>query len=275
LKQGFGLSVITPVCNNIRFIESCIKNVICQNCPDVEHVIIDGGSADGTVEIIRKYAEKYSHINWISENDNGQSDAMNKGILMAKKEIISFLNVDDFYEPGALNFVLGRFGSLPEPSLLVGNCSVWNDEDKILWINKPKHLKLEKLLVANESYYPFPVNPSAYFYHKSLHDIIGMYDLAEHYVMDIDFILKAVKNSHTEYADILLGNYRFIEGTKTFLDSNDGSGDDRFKALINKHIKSLRLSKRLTIYFIALFVKHTDVLANRFFKVLQNYNIAK
>jgi glycosyltransferase involved in cell wall biosynthesis len=87
---------MTPVYNGQRFIEFCIKNVIDQHCSHAEHIIVDGGSTDGTVEIIKSYAEKYPHIRWISEKDNGQSDAMNKGISMAKGEILGVLNVDDF-----------------------------------------------------------------------------------------------------------------------------------------------------------------------------------
>ena len=87
------LSIITPVLNGEQFIESCIKVVIDQSCPDCEHIIIDGNSKDRTVEIIKHYASKYSHIRWISENDKGQSDAMNKGIRMARGEIIGILNV--------------------------------------------------------------------------------------------------------------------------------------------------------------------------------------
>ena len=84
------ISVITPSYNGERFIENCIKNVIEQKCPEVEHVIVDGGSTDGTVDIIRHHAENYSHIRWISEPDQGQSDAMNKGIAMARGDILGF-----------------------------------------------------------------------------------------------------------------------------------------------------------------------------------------
>lgn len=265
------ISIITPVYNGVRFIEFCINNVISQNCRSAEHIIVDGGSTDGTVDVIRRYAEEFNHIRWVSEKDQGQSDAMNKGVMMAEGNIISFLNVDDFYESGALNFVLEKFNSLPEPSLLVGNCNVWSDDKKILWINKPKYLKLQKLLVANERYYPFPVNPSAYFYHKSLHDIIGMYELDEHYVMDIDFIIKAVTKCHTEYVDIILGNYRFIEGTKTFLDSRNGTADERFRALINKHVKTLPIKNKLIISFLAHVIKYTDLLNNQVHKFVSKF----
>ena len=65
------ISIITPVYNNKRFIEFCIKNVIEQNCPEVEHIIVDGGSTDGTAEIIKQYADQYPHIRWVSEKDEG------------------------------------------------------------------------------------------------------------------------------------------------------------------------------------------------------------
>jgi glycosyltransferase involved in cell wall biosynthesis len=74
------LSIITPVFNGIRFVESCIKNVIDQVCDGLEHLIVDGGSSDGTVDVIRQYAARYPHIRWVSEVDRGQSDAMNKGV---------------------------------------------------------------------------------------------------------------------------------------------------------------------------------------------------
>ena len=77
------LSIITPVYNSERFIATCIEAVIKQDCVKLEHIIIDGGSTDQTVPIIRQYADRYPHIRWQSEPDRGQSDAMNKGIAMA------------------------------------------------------------------------------------------------------------------------------------------------------------------------------------------------
>jgi glycosyltransferase involved in cell wall biosynthesis len=98
------LSVITPVYNSERFIESCVRSVVEQNCPDVEHLIIDGGSTDRTMEIVKSYADLHPHIRWLSEKDKGQSDAMNKGLRLARGSLIGFLNADDFYEPDARRF---------------------------------------------------------------------------------------------------------------------------------------------------------------------------
>jgi len=219
------LSVITPVLNGIGFIESCIRNVIGQNCPDVEHIIIDGGSNDGTVEVIRRYAETYPHIRWVSGPDRGQSDAMNKGVKMASAEILGVLNVDDYYEPGALREVLGLFEALPVPAVLVGNCNVWDEDDTLAYVNKPARVGLLALLML---YVPaFPANPSAYFYHKALHEKIGLYDVDEHFGMDIDFLFRALRAASVKYVDRLWGNYRYRVDAKTYQDVASGRNRSR------------------------------------------------
>ena len=232
------ISVITPVINGERHIESCLKTVIEQECFDLEHIIIDGVSRDKTLSIIRKYADKHPNIRWVSEKDTGQSNAMNKGISMARGEIIAILNVDDYYEPHTLNRIQEIVKTLKEPGMVVGNCNVWDAEGKLLYVNKPSKLKLTDLLMG-WSINPHPVNPSAYFYHKSLHDIIGPYDEKNHYAMDLDFILKAVKVSTVKYFNETWGNYCFLEGTKTAIDQQRGTAIDRSKELIVNHRKKL------------------------------------
>ncbi|MBV8884341.1 MAG: glycosyltransferase, partial [Chroococcidiopsidaceae cyanobacterium CP_BM_RX_35] len=193
------------------------------------------GSTDRTVEIIEKYASHYTHIRWISEKDWGQSDALNKGIAMAKGEVIGILNVDDFYEPNVLSRVLEIFEISPEPSLIVGNCKLWDDEENLLFINKPSKLKLYDLLIDR----PAPANPSAYFYHTSLHQKVGFYEVDDHYTMDLDFILKAVQVARVRYVDEDWGNFRLIEGTKTSNDIKSGKAKPRRDDLLKKYRKDL------------------------------------
>lgn len=249
------ISVITPVYNGERFIESCMKVVIDQNCPDVEHIILDGSSTDRTIEIIKNYAEKYPHIRWISEKDKGQSDAMNKGIAMAKGEILGILNVDDYYEPNVLNQVLEIFKTLPEPSLLVGNCNVWNDEGRLIDLNKPAKLEFSALLLAPYRN-SFPMNPSAYFYHTSLHKKVGLYKVDEHYAMDYHFILQAVQVATVKYVDETWGNYRLIEGTKTRNDEKSGQSAQRLEHLIANYRRTLPLLQRWEIAFLREYAKN-------------------
>lgn len=234
------ISVITPVYNGEKFIESCLQAVINQNCISVEHIIVDGGSRDRTIDIVKKYAENYPHIRWISEKDQGQSDAMNKGIQLAKGEILNFLNVDDYYEPNVLNRVLELFQNLPEPSFLVGNCNVWDDSGKLKKLNRPKKLKLTDLLLGAEIN-PHPINPSAYFYHASLHQKVGLYKIDQHYTMDVDFILRAAQVAHMQYVNETWGNYREITGTKTVIDWTSGEGARRSSLLLKQYREQLPL----------------------------------
>src|ERR1043166_7972368 len=101
------ISVITPSFNSIHTIRDTIESVRAQNYPDVEHIVVDGGSKDGTVELLKEYP----HLRWVSEKDEGHYHAMNKGIQMATAEIVNILNADDCFRPGALDRKSTRLNS--------------------------------------------------------------------------------------------------------------------------------------------------------------------
>lgn len=241
------LSIITPVFNSINYIEQCIENVIQQNClSNVEHLIMDGGSTDGTLEVIKKNALKYHHIKYVSEKDKGQSDAMNKGIQKAEGEFISFLNVDDYYEKGALNSVLNHINNRNEVDCFVGNCNVWDENGKLIYINKPSKLKTWHIL----SGYYLPVNPSAYFYKKKLHEKIGGYDIHNHYVMDIDVLLKISLVTNMFYVNEIWGNFRMLPETKTVQDNLKGTSIVRKIKLFKKYKEELPLKYTIRTLFV-------------------------
>ena len=226
-------SIITPVYNNIAYIEECIKNVISQGDTNLEHLIIDGGSSDGTVQVIEKYALIYPHIRWLSEKDNGQSDAMNKGIKLAKGEYMSFLNVDDFYSVGTLKQVSTIISST-NLSFIVGDCNVLNESGELIYINKPSKLKSQHILAG----YPFPVNPSAYFYKKELHNIVGPYNVKNHYNMDLEFLIEISFIEKMSYFSENWGNFRVLPLAKTGSDQQNGNLEKRKKELFNNYLKN-------------------------------------
>jgi glycosyltransferase involved in cell wall biosynthesis len=118
------ISVVTPSLNQGEFIEETIRSVLLQGYPDIEYIIIDGGSTDKSAEIIEKYSP-WLHY-WVSEPDTGQSNALNKGFKQATGELYAYINSDDFYEPNAFGTAAVAFMIPEKPSLLVGDCIIFD-----------------------------------------------------------------------------------------------------------------------------------------------------
>ena len=243
------LSIITPVFNSISYIELCIQNVCSQGCTDeIEHLIIDGGSSDGTAELITTLADIYPHIKWISEKDRGQSHAMNKGIKLATGKYLSFLNVDDYYSENALKDVLAIISAKDAPEFIVGNCNVWNPDGTLQYINQPSKLKIWHLL----SGYYLPVNPSAYFYKKEIHNRIGSYNEENHHNMDIEFLIQAASVTEMKYYPKIWGNFRLLPNTKTVNDQNSGTIEQRKKELYQRYLQKSTYKVRAKTKYIIL-----------------------
>ena len=121
------ISVITPSYNSGLFIEQTIRSVLAQGYPKLEYIVIDGGSTDGTVDILHKYD---GSLTWISEKDRGQSHAINKGFQMATGEVLAYLNADDVYEPGALVKVGNFITRHPQAYWVTGRCRFIDANDK-------------------------------------------------------------------------------------------------------------------------------------------------
>ena len=227
------LTVITPVFNNATFISLAIDNYLSQQCAFSELLIMDGGSTDGTKEVIAQYAIDHPSIRWVSEKDKGQSDAMNKGIALAKGKYISFLNVDDYYSEGSLNEVCQILSQNPEIHYLVGDCNVWDKAGKLIYVNRPS--KVKKCHVY--SGFHFSVNPSAYFYQKSLHNKVGFYPLDNHYNMDLEMILRFRGVITFDYYPKIWGNFRMLPNAKTFEDQETNQLEVRKQLLLKRYQK--------------------------------------
>src|SRR5512136_2069559 len=138
------ISVITPSYNQSAFLKETINSIASQEVNAlVEHIIIDGGSTDGSVELLKSLGDR---VRWLSEPDHGQADAVNKGIRMATGEIIGWLNSDDLYLPGALKAVADYFRDHPECLWVYGRCSIIDDSGKKRWnwITQYKNTRLKK-----------------------------------------------------------------------------------------------------------------------------------
>ena len=155
-------SIITPTFNAVGFIRACVENAAAQGDVVAEHIVADGGSTDGTVELVRELQETYPKLRFLPGPDRGQSDAMNKATDLAIGEVIGILNADDFYEPGAVARGVAELAKLDMPALVCGDCRILDEHGATRLINRPTDLRPEALL-QDSWLFPIPANPSAYF----------------------------------------------------------------------------------------------------------------
>jgi glycosyltransferase involved in cell wall biosynthesis len=192
MNKSARISIITPSFNQSEFIEKTILSVLSQETGyENEYIILDGASTDGTLDILKKYSDK---IKWVSNPDNGQADAVNKGIAMATGEIIGWLNSDDVYMPGALKKVIGYFDSNPECQWVYGQCNIIDHDDMEIrkWVTKYKKYRTRKfheksLLFEN------CISQPAVFFKKSAFSAVGQLSLDLPYAMDYDLWLRLAK----------------------------------------------------------------------------------
>jgi glycosyltransferase involved in cell wall biosynthesis len=138
------LTVVTPSFNQARYLESTLRSVLDQGYPNLEYIVIDGGSTDGSAEILRKYAGRLAY--WVSERDGGQADAINKGMARATGELRAYLNSDDIYLPGALEHVAKAYAEHPEADLFHGDCRVIDEEGKPIGRRRPRITRFEEIV---------------------------------------------------------------------------------------------------------------------------------
>jgi glycosyltransferase involved in cell wall biosynthesis len=202
------ISVVTPSYNQGAFIEKTIQSVLDQDYPNFEHIVIDGGSTDGTIEILYRFP----YLNWISEKDSGQSQALNKGFRKAKGEIIAWINSDDWYEPGAFLAVAEFFLQHPEKAVVMGDCQLVDAQGIPFRIVVNKERKREDILKFWLPY-SIPTQPSVFF-RKELLDKFGLLDETLHFAMDYDLWMRFAASSAFPHIDRVLSDYRFHPGAK-------------------------------------------------------------
>lgn len=207
------ISIITPSYNQGEFIQTTIKSVLNQGYPNLEYIIMDGMSTDNTIDILRSYD---GQLIWFSESDKGQSHAINKGIQRASGDIITFLNSDDFYLPGALMNVAKEFMKNPDLIWLTGNYKIVDNNNLNI---QPFVVKYKQLL----RYFPgklkfkvtnFIAQPST-FWKRSIHEVIGTLDTTLRYAFDYDFWLRLLEYQKPAVINEYLSVFRLHPNSKS------------------------------------------------------------
>jgi glycosyltransferase involved in cell wall biosynthesis len=207
------ISVVVPSYNSARFIEETVQSILDQDYPAKECIVIDGGSNDGTVEILKKYGDR---IKWLSEKDKGQSDAINKGMKLAQGEIVTYLCADDVYEPGCLQKVADLFTANKNCQWLYGKCRIVSESGreirrpitwyKVFW---QKRYSYNWLLVSN-----FIAQP-AVFWRRDKGAATGLFDINAHLTMDYDYWLRMGSQHKPGFINAYLADFRWHPVSKS------------------------------------------------------------
>ena len=184
------ITIVTPSYNQAQYIEQTIRSILDQGYPNLEYVIIDGGSTDGSVDIIRRYEDRLAY--WVSEKDRGQTHAINKGMERATGDVRAYLNSDDCLEPGCLSHVGEFFQNNPKAQWLAGGCRVFGEGIETWHLHPEIWTDLADVLLpwTRPQRYVFPQS-GACFMRRSLVEQLGPYDETLHYSMDMEYYTRA------------------------------------------------------------------------------------
>jgi glycosyltransferase involved in cell wall biosynthesis len=202
------VTIVTPSFNQGRFIEATILSVLDQDYPDIEYIVMDGGSTDGTQDILRRYEGRFA---WVSERDGGQSDAIHRGFLRGRGSILAWMNSDDTYEPGAVSAGVAALASDPDLALVYGDAGLVDaagaDIGGCDWIEP---FDLRRLVNDID----FIVQPATFFT-RSAYLAVGGLDLTLNWVMDYDLWIKLGSRYPARYVPGSWAKVRIHDGTKT------------------------------------------------------------
>ncbi len=202
------ISIITPSYNQAGFLERTIRSVIDQSYPNLEYIIIDGGSTDGSVEIIKKYADKLAY--WVSEKDNGQTHALNKGFHFATGDIVAWLNSDDEYCPGSLEAVARVFIDSPNLDFVFGNELVIDETGKTIRSYYYTRFNFSVLIIHG-----MVLSQQSSFWKRSLFERFGYLDESKCFCMDYEFFCRIGSHIKTKHIRQCLSRFRHHKDSKT------------------------------------------------------------
>jgi glycosyltransferase involved in cell wall biosynthesis len=204
------ITVVTPCLNAVRTIGECLESVRTQGYPRLEHVVVDGGSTDGTLEVV----EAAEDVRYVSEPDDGRPDAANKGFLMSSGEVIGWLNADDRYEPGALHAVAEAFAARPDAAWVTGRCRIIDAAGREIRrpVTRYKNFLLRRYSYGLYLTQNFLSDPATFVRRTAL-DQVGLLDSRYTISHDYDLWLRVGRRWDPIVLDRYLASFRMAEGS--------------------------------------------------------------
>ena len=204
------VSIVTPSFNQAQYIESTIQSVLVQDYPQIEYLIVDGSSTDNTVDIIKKYQGQLAW--WVSEKDQGQTDAINKGFARASGDILAWINSDDTYEPGAVRLAANYLMEHPEVGMVYGDCNFINAEGRVIGRFASAQTNYRML---RQGYVHIP--QQTMFFRGELWRQVGPLDPSFYFAMDYDLWTRISARTGIKYIPQTWANFRLHTTGKTIV----------------------------------------------------------
>lgn len=207
------VSIVTPSYNQAAFLEQTICSVLDQDYQPLEYIIVDGGSTDGSLEIIQKYAHRLAW--WVSETDRGQTDAINKGFARSKGEILAWLNSDDTYIQGTVSEAVGYLQAHPELAAVYGDANLIDQQGQVISKFPARQTSYQNLM---RGYVHIP--QQATFFRGDLWREVGPLDPSFYFAMDYDLWVRLSKKAPLKYHPRLWANFR-LHGDAKSIEQDD------------------------------------------------------
>jgi glycosyltransferase involved in cell wall biosynthesis len=195
------VSIVTPSFNQARFLERTIQSVLTQDYPNLEYLVVDGGSTDGSLEIIRRYADRLAW--WVSEPDQGQTDALNKGFAHARGEIFAWLNSDDSYLQGAVLAAVKCLQAHPESAMVYADANLVDEQDQLIGRFPSRQTDLDHLLRGSVH-----IPQQTAFFRSAFWEKVAPLDPSFQFAMDYDLWVRLAKLAPLVYTPGLWANFR-------------------------------------------------------------------
>lgn len=194
------VSIITPSLNSEKYIQETIESINCQTYKNIEHIVVDGGSTDGTLDIVKRY----KGIRLLHGPDNGMYDGINKGLKIARGEIVAYLNSDDLYFPGTIEIAVNSFICWPKVEFIYGDCYYIDENGKILFKYYFPQFDWGFFLMRKGS----PIAQPTTFWRKSIHDKYGFFDPSYKLVGDWEFFIRVFSGGLVRHCSHSMAKFR-------------------------------------------------------------------